>query len=167
MTSRVASCLIVVPRMCRRFRDPNPDEIEALTLEGMRELVMSQLHAGNIEINLVGDIDPKEVDDVVLRYLGTVAPRDPAPQPLPVRPPMLCSPPAHIRHQAWHLKVCTLPFCIISPTDKTCDQDRLVSGANLSQQRIGSTPFLHFKSWLCQTHDTWMLSMLTWGCVIQ
>lgn len=34
----------------RRFRDPSPEEISALTLEGMREAVMAQLHAGNIEV---------------------------------------------------------------------------------------------------------------------
>lgn len=34
----------------RRFRDPSPEEINALTLEGMREAVMAQLVAGNIEV---------------------------------------------------------------------------------------------------------------------
>ena len=38
------------PWRCRRFRDANPEEIEALTLEGMREAVMAQLHAGNLEV---------------------------------------------------------------------------------------------------------------------
>ena len=89
---------------CRRFRDANPEEIEALTLEGMREAVMAQLHPANIEINLVGDIDLAEVDDVILRYLGTVAPRNTPPPPPRVQPPGICYPPAHIRRQAWHLK---------------------------------------------------------------
>ena len=93
--------------MRRRFRDANPEEIEALTLEGMREAVMAQLNPANIEINLVGDIDPAEVDDVVLRYLGTVAPREAPQQPLRVQPPGICYPPPHIRRQAWHLKACT------------------------------------------------------------
>ncbi|CAL8466878.1 g6414 [Coccomyxa elongata] len=97
---RVMSCMLGPDR---RFRDANPEEIEALTLEGMREAVMAQLNPANIEINLVGDIDPAEVDDVVLRYLGTVAPRDP-PQPLRAQPPVICYPPSHVRRQAWHLK---------------------------------------------------------------
>lgn len=91
----------------RRFRDPNPGEIEALTLEGMREAVMAQLHPSNIEINIVGDIAGADVDNVVLKYLGTVSARAPA-QPVTVQPPVILYPPAHLRRQAWHLKVCTL-----------------------------------------------------------
>lgn len=34
----------------RRFRDPNPEEIAALDLEGMRTAVMRQVHAGNVEV---------------------------------------------------------------------------------------------------------------------
>ena len=96
--------LTVLSELCRRFRDPNPEEIEALTLEGMREAVMAQLHPGNIEINIVGDIAGAGVDDVVLQYLGTVSPREPA-QPLTAQPPVILYPPAHLRRQAWHLKV--------------------------------------------------------------
>lgn len=98
----------------RRFRDANPEEIEALSLEGMREAVMAQLNPANIEINLVGDIDPAEVDEVVLRYLGTVAPRDP-PQPLRAQPPVICYPPPHVRRQAWHLKARTQTFTCYWP----------------------------------------------------
>jgi predicted Zn-dependent peptidase len=46
----------------RRFRDANPEEIEALTLEGMRAAVMAQLHAGNLEVSVVGDLDPEELE---------------------------------------------------------------------------------------------------------
>lgn len=95
----------------RRFRDPNPEEIEALTLEGMREAVMTQLHPSNIEINIVGDIAGADVDDVVLKYLGTVSPRESA-QPLTAQPPVILYPPAHLRRQAWHLKV--RPICMRS-----------------------------------------------------
>jgi len=38
------------PAHRRRFRDANPEEINALTLDGMREAVMAQLHAGNLEV---------------------------------------------------------------------------------------------------------------------
>ena len=99
-----ALILTVPSELCRRFRDPNPEEIEALTLEGMREAVMAQLHPGNIEINIVGDIAGADVDEVVLKYLGTVSPREPA-QPLTAQPPVILYPPAHLRRQAWHLKV--------------------------------------------------------------
>jgi len=49
-------------RLCRRFRDANPEEIEALTLEGMRTAVMSQLHAGNLEVSVVGDLEPEQLE---------------------------------------------------------------------------------------------------------
>lgn len=38
----------------RRFRDPNPEEIAALDLEGMRSAVMRQIHAGNVEVRAGG-----------------------------------------------------------------------------------------------------------------
>ena len=66
---------------------------------------MTQLNPSNIEINIVGDIAGADVDNVVLRYLGTVSPRAPA-QPLAVLPPVILYPPANLRRQAWHLKVC-------------------------------------------------------------
>ena len=38
----------------RRFRDPSPEEIAALDLEGMRTAVMRQIHAGNVEVRAGG-----------------------------------------------------------------------------------------------------------------
>ncbi len=49
----------------RRFRDPSPEEIEALTLEGMREAIMAQLRSDNLEVSIVGDIDASEVEEQV------------------------------------------------------------------------------------------------------
>lgn len=103
----------------RRFRDANPEEIEALTLEGMREAVMAQLNPANVEINFVGDIDPAEVDDIVLRYLGTVAPREAPQQQLRVQPPGICYPPPHIRRQAWHLKARPLTLAAVQAIQST------------------------------------------------
>lgn len=90
----------------RRFRDPNPEEIGALSLEGMRNAVMAQLHAGNLEVCIVGDFEEADVEDCVLRYLGTVAPRsETAAAPAHVDKPLtVCSPPMGDRHMRWHLK---------------------------------------------------------------
>jgi len=33
-------------------RDPQPEDVEMLTLEGVRDAVMQQLHAGNIEVRV-------------------------------------------------------------------------------------------------------------------
>lgn len=52
----------------------------------------------------MGDLDAPEVDALVLRYLGTIAPRPPASPPV-ARPIQVVYPPAEQRRQAWHLKV--------------------------------------------------------------
>ena len=88
----------------RRFRDAQPAEIEALTLEGMRDAVMAQLCAGNLEVSVVGDFDTDELETLALRYLGTVTDRQPSHTVAPV-PIALLQPPPHLRHQRWHLKV--------------------------------------------------------------
>lgn len=87
---------------CRRFRDPTPEEINALTLEGMREAVMNMLHPENVEVNITGDFDPAELKKLALMYLGTVSPR-PHPPVVSSRPAQLVQPQAPVRIQ-WHLK---------------------------------------------------------------
>lgn len=59
----------------RQLRDPQEDELDALTLAGMKRTVMSLLHAGALEVNVVGDFDAPTLEALLLRYLGTVAPR--------------------------------------------------------------------------------------------
>lgn len=69
----------------------------------MRQALEAQLHAGNIEISVVGDFDPAELEDKVIKYLGTVKcatsqpPRIEAPISMRVAP-------APARQQIWHLK---------------------------------------------------------------
>lgn len=89
-------------RGCRRFRDPTPEEINALTLEGMREAVMNMLHPENVEVNITGDFDPAELKKLALMYLGTVSPR-PHPPMVSSRPAQLVQPQSPVRIQ-WHLK---------------------------------------------------------------
>ncbi|DBA67043.1 TPA: hypothetical protein ACH3X2_001377 [Trebouxia sp. C0005] len=86
----------------RRFRDPTPEEIQALSLDGMRKAVMDMLHPENVEVNITGDFDPLELESLVLRYLGTVAPR-PTPPVISTTSPQLVHPqtPQRVR---WHLK---------------------------------------------------------------
>ncbi len=87
---------------CRRFRDPTPEEIQALSLDGMRKAVMDMLHPENVEINITGDFDPLELESLVLRYLGTVAPRS-TPPVISTTSPQLVHPQTPQRVQ-WHLK---------------------------------------------------------------
>lgn len=65
---------------------------------------MSQLHAGNLEVSIVGDIQPEELERLALSYLGTVQPRPEAGPPVP-QPVLVQNPPAELRRQTWHLRV--------------------------------------------------------------
>lgn len=98
---RIMSAMMGTDRRCR---DPTPAEIEALTLEGMQKAVLGLLHTGNLEINVVGDFDPEELERCLLRYVGTVSPR-PAELQRPVEhyPTNFISPPFDQRHSVWHL----------------------------------------------------------------
>ena len=58
----------------RRLMDPNREELSALTLEGVTSAVEAQLRAGPLEINIAGDVDPAEMDEMIVRFLGTAAP---------------------------------------------------------------------------------------------
>ena len=90
----------------RRFRDPSSDEIAMLTLDSMKEEVLKQLHAGNLEISIVGDFDEAELEQSILMYLGTVEPKPSLPLAgdAIAQCPTVCNPALDERHQVWHLK---------------------------------------------------------------
>ena len=56
----------------RRMMDPNGEALSALTLEGVREVVEKQFATGALELNIVGDIIPEEVDDLILAFMGSI-----------------------------------------------------------------------------------------------
>lgn len=113
----------------RRFVDARPEEVSALTLEGMREAVGAQLSPEDVEINIVGDFstpgsgvegvdddDDKvvDIDDLVLKYLGTLSSDGAAAatekksrreSDLPLDRPVAVveNAPASLRRQVWHL----------------------------------------------------------------
>jgi len=88
----------------RRFREPTVEDVEALTLEKMRDCIRGQMRPENVEISIVGDLTAAEVEEEVLKYLGTVSPKEP-PQGLPQeRPLKLANPGPELRHQRWHLQ---------------------------------------------------------------
>ncbi|KAG1670958.1 hypothetical protein FOA52_011393 [Chlamydomonas sp. UWO 241] len=89
----------------RRFRDPSPSEIDALTLEGMQKSVLSLFHPSNIEIDVVGDFDAAELEACLLKFIGTVSPRDPAlVAPITHVTADFLAPPFEQRHSVWHLR---------------------------------------------------------------
>lgn len=73
-----------------------------MTLEGMRDAVMSMLHPENVEIDLTGDFDPAEFKELALKYLGTVPPRS-QPPVVSTDPVKLLRPETPTRIQ-WHLR---------------------------------------------------------------
>ena len=90
----------------RRFMDPDETELAQLSLDGCRDAVAAQLACGELELNVVGDFDADELDELVLRYIGTVTPPLPAappPPPPPVRPAGLPAD-AALRAQRLHLE---------------------------------------------------------------
>lgn len=51
-------------------RDPDVDSLEALTLDGVRGVIEGQLHPTNLELNVAGDFDEAELEELVLQYMG-------------------------------------------------------------------------------------------------
>ena len=58
----------------RRLMDPSREELAALDLDGVVRAVEAQLRAGPLEVNIAGDVDPAELDAMLVRFLGTAAP---------------------------------------------------------------------------------------------
>uniref|UniRef100_A0A6U0W9G0 Mitochondrial processing peptidase n=1 Tax=Polytomella parva TaxID=51329 RepID=A0A6U0W9G0_9CHLO len=87
----------------RCFRDPTPEELQALTLDGIKQRLSSLMHTGNMEVEVVGDFDPRQLEEYLLTYLGTVRPQ-PSPLPITSHPLKFRNPPRPERHQRWHLQ---------------------------------------------------------------
>ena len=82
--------------------NPTLGEINALTLEGMRDTIMAMLHPQNVEINIAGDFEPAELICLQLKYLGTIAPRSQFPV-VSNKPPQFMHPQQPVR-DLWHLQ---------------------------------------------------------------
>ncbi|MED6204572.1 hypothetical protein PIB30_117508 [Stylosanthes scabra] len=54
-----------------RFIEPTPTSLENLTLESVKEAVMSQFFGDNMEVSIVGDFTEEEIESCILDYLGT------------------------------------------------------------------------------------------------
>ena len=55
-----------------RMMDPNNEALNALTLDGVREVVEAQFASGALELNIVGDFVPEELDDMLLALMGSI-----------------------------------------------------------------------------------------------
>ncbi|XP_019421373.1 PREDICTED: stromal processing peptidase, chloroplastic-like isoform X2 [Lupinus angustifolius] len=54
-----------------RFIEPTPKSLENLTLQSVKDAVMSQFVGDNMEVSIVGDFTEEEIESCILDYLGT------------------------------------------------------------------------------------------------
>eukprot|EP00237_Pycnococcus_provasolii_P000043 CAMPEP_0119197254 /NCGR_PEP_ID=MMETSP1316-20130426/13197_1 /TAXON_ID=41880 /ORGANISM="Pycnococcus provasolii, Strain RCC2336" /LENGTH=1235 /DNA_ID=CAMNT_0007193039 /DNA_START=21 /DNA_END=3730 /DNA_ORIENTATION=+ len=55
-----------------RFVNATPASIDALVLDECRNTMLAQMRPENIEVSIVGDFSPAELDELLLSHLGTV-----------------------------------------------------------------------------------------------
>ncbi|KAJ4963796.1 hypothetical protein NE237_023735 [Protea cynaroides] len=55
-----------------RFVEPTPDSLQNLTLQSVKDAVMSQFVGDNMEVSIVGDFMEDDIETCILDYLGTV-----------------------------------------------------------------------------------------------
>ncbi|KAL3529102.1 hypothetical protein ACH5RR_008424 [Cinchona calisaya] len=55
-----------------RFVEPTPHSLQNLTLESVKDVVMSQFICDSMEVSIVGDFSEGEIESCILDYLGTV-----------------------------------------------------------------------------------------------
>ena len=58
-----------------RMTTPDHAKIDALTLDGVREAIVSQLRPDAVEVSICGDAPMDTLEALALSYLGTVPPR--------------------------------------------------------------------------------------------
>jgi len=61
-----------------RFQDPDEREASSLDMIESRNAILEQLGTQNLELSVVGDFDPQELESLACSYLGTL-PHTPAP----------------------------------------------------------------------------------------
>jgi len=59
-----------------RFGLPNPEQLDTITLDDIREWIQPQLSKAPLELSVVGDVDVEQVIDLARRYLGALPRRD-------------------------------------------------------------------------------------------
>ncbi|KAI3899576.1 hypothetical protein MKW98_008364 [Papaver atlanticum] len=55
-----------------RFVEPTPQSLLKLTLQTVKDAVMSQFFGDNMEVSIVGDFTENDIESCILDYLGTV-----------------------------------------------------------------------------------------------
>ncbi|KAL8110200.1 hypothetical protein AgCh_026060 [Apium graveolens] len=55
-----------------RFVEPTPQSLQNLTLQCVKDAVMSQFVSDNMEVSIVGDFSEEDIESCILDYLGTI-----------------------------------------------------------------------------------------------
>lgn len=55
-----------------RFVEPTPHSLQNLTLESVKDAVMTQFVCDNMEVSIVGDFSEEDIESCILDYLGTI-----------------------------------------------------------------------------------------------
>lgn len=99
---RLASAMVGADH---RLMDPTPLEVEALTLDGMKRMVLQMLNTQNMEVTFVGDFDLEKMQEAALKYLGTLQrPVIKADYLETEKDVEFCTDIGDKRHQVWHLQ---------------------------------------------------------------
>ncbi|XP_057758840.1 stromal processing peptidase, chloroplastic [Arachis stenosperma] len=87
-----------------RFIEPTPKSLEKLTLQSVKEAVMSQFFGDNMEVSIVGDFTEEEIESCILDYLGTAQATRNYKKGEEPRPPLFRPSPSDLQFQEVFLK---------------------------------------------------------------
>ncbi|KAL9227600.1 hypothetical protein vseg_003272 [Gypsophila vaccaria] len=86
-----------------RFVEPTPESLQKLTLQSVKEAVMSQFVGDNMEVSIVGDFSEEEIESCILDYLGTISTTRSYENELTIKP-ITFRPPSDMQTQQIFLK---------------------------------------------------------------
>lgn len=87
-----------------RFVEPTPQSLQNLTLQSVKEAVMSQFVGDNMEVSIVGDFTEEDIESCILDYLGTLGAGKTAKMLQSIDPIVFRPPPSDLHFQQVYLK---------------------------------------------------------------
>ncbi|CAL0332060.1 unnamed protein product [Lupinus luteus] len=87
-----------------RFIEPTPKSLENLTLQSVKDAVMSQFVGDNMEVSIVGDFTEEEIESCILDYLGTAQAERNHKREQEFSPPLFRPSPSDLQSQEVFLK---------------------------------------------------------------
>ncbi|XP_068647590.1 stromal processing peptidase, chloroplastic [Aristolochia californica] len=87
-----------------RFVEPTPQSLQKLTLQSVKDAVMNQFVADNMEVSIVGDFSEDDIESCILDYLGTVRAGRAVEKRLEFSPIRFRPSPSDLQHQQVYLK---------------------------------------------------------------